>query len=104
MIESLARCFLVPLLLGGTASAAQVISITRAPEVAEVDGMQLNRASKVLKRFFANERHPECYRVLFSIFEGNLRVDFVPKRPEFVRHEGDLSNITKEVPCGKNIG
>jgi hypothetical protein len=84
--------------------AAQAAS-HRAPTVTEVDGAELYRARHVLRRFYANERHPECYRVLFSEFEGNLRIDFIPKSSDtLVLEESAPEPIEGSVPCGENVG
>ena len=90
--------------LSGGTSHGQVISITTAPTVTGLEGADLRRARHVLRSFFANERHPECYRILFSDFEGNLRVDFVPKRPDPVRYEGQPDDPDVAAPCGRNVG
>ena len=86
-------------------SAAQVISVTEEPEVIGIDGVDLHRARHVLRRFFANERHPECYRVLFSTVDGNLSVEFVPRLPPvIVVREGDPVDPNRERRCGRNVG
>lgn len=87
-----------------TSGSVQVVSVTQAPKVTGLEGADLFRARKVLKRFFATEKRPECYRVLFSIFEGNLAVEFVPKRPDPVRYEGEPDDPNELVPCGRNVG
>lgn len=84
-------------------SAAQVTSVTKAPVVTGLEGADLYRARHVLRRFFASERRPQCYRVLFSEFQGNLRVDFVPKRPDAVIVEGEPEPAVA-APCGRNVG
>lgn len=93
------------LLVSAIASApvwGQVVSVTRAPQVTAVEGKDLFRARNVLKKFFESEIRPECYRVLFSEFEGNLRVDFVPKNQTIVLPEGQVDN--SEPTCGRNVG
>ena len=87
-----------------TAAWSQVIGVERAPTVIGLDGSELYRARKVLRQFFAKERNPECYRVLFSQFEGNLRVDFIPKKPDPVRYEGDPNLSLPTSVCGRNVG
>lgn len=80
----------------------QVVSVERAPTVTAVEGKDLFVARNVLKKFFESEKHPECYRVLFSEFEGNLRVDFAPKNRTIVLPEGQVDK--SEPYCGRNVG
>lgn len=87
-----------------SSSLGQTISVTTAPKVVELDGSDVYRARNVLSRFFRNERHPECYHVLFSQFSGNLRVDFVPKRPDPFIEEGQAPDTTTSRTCGRNVG
>ena len=83
---------------------AQVVSVERAPVVDRVNAEDLYRARHVLGRFYRTERRPECYHILFSRFEGNLRVDFVPKnRWPVVYREGEEPSQIEE-PCGSNVG
>ena len=78
--------------------------MTRAPRVTGLDGEDLFRARHVLRRFFRNERRPECYRVLFSHVADGLRVDFVPKNDDpVVIYEGDPEPELAQ-PCGRNVG
>jgi hypothetical protein len=84
--------------------SAQVTSVAKAPAVTSLEGADLYRARHVLRRFFANERRPECYRVLFSIFEGNLRVDFVPRDSDLILQEGEPEDPNARAPCGHNVG
>ncbi len=84
-------------------SSGQVISVKREAPVTAVEGQDLYLARNVLRDFFKSERHPECYRVLFSEFEGNLRVDFVPKNSEpILVPEGAVD--TSDEPCGRYVG
>lgn len=83
-------------------TSAQVVSVEKAPAVTALDGADLYRARHVLRRFFASEGRPECYDVLFSNFGGNLRVDFVPKRPDPIRYEGQPEELNIIAPCGRN--
>jgi hypothetical protein len=95
------------LLCGSMLSAvayAQVIGEVEEPKVTGLEGADLYRARHVLRRFFSNEKNPECYRVLFSDFEGNLAVEFIPKgRDPIVYHEGEEPPVAKP-PCGQNVG
>jgi hypothetical protein len=85
-------------------SAAQVIAVTTPPEVIGIDGADLFQARKVLRRFFANERHPECYRVLFSRRIGNLTVDFVQRQDRVVVVQEGTPEPAIERRCGREIG
>lgn len=92
------------LMLAASANS-QVISVTDPPRVTEVSGQDLYRARKVLSAFFARENRPQCYDVLFSKFEGDLRVDFVPKHPDPIRTgHADAADTGNRQPCGRNIG
>lgn len=73
------------------------------PEVISIEGSDLHRARKILKKFYITETRPECYNVLFSSFAGNLRIDFVPKKPDPVRYENSPKNDDIKI-CGKNVG
>ena len=84
-------------------SYAQVIATEDAPRVIALEGADVYTARKVLKRFFSAERHPECYRVLFSTLDGHLTVEFVPKRPD-IRIDGESEDPNEKPPCGKNVG
>jgi hypothetical protein len=95
-------------LLGGSmlsvAAYPQVIEEVEEPKVTGLEGADLYRARHVLRRFFSVEKNPECYRVLFSNFQGNLAVEFIPKgRNPIVYHEGEEPPIAK-TPCGQNVG
>lgn len=81
---------------------AQTGSSYPAPKVISIDGSDLHRARKVLKNFYITEPQPECYNVLFSSFAGNLRIDFVPKKPDPIR-QGNVSKNDIKI-CGKNVG
>jgi len=84
--------------------SAQVVSVTKAPPVTSLDGADLYRARNVLRRFFSTERRPDCYLILFSQFQGNLRVDFVPKRSDSIPYEGQPQSETARTRCGRNVG
>jgi hypothetical protein len=84
-------------------SKAQVISEFTPAKVARIDGQDLARARHVLDRFFAREKHPECYNVLFSKIGENATVSFVPKRPEWVVQEEQATSHQDPV-CGHDIG
>jgi hypothetical protein len=86
----------------GNRCFAQVISTTIAPEIAVVEGNDLFRARYVLRRFFSTERHPNCYRVGFSQFEGELRVDFVPQGPRMVALAPNQV-YTGPLRCGRSV-
>lgn len=92
----------------GASTSAQVISVEDAPVVTGVDGADLYRARHVLQRFFANERHPECYRIVFSAEGANLRVDFAPKQPYPFRYEGEPERPNLSTACRRagytNVG
>ena len=88
--------------IAGAPVWGQVVSVKQAPTVTAVEGRDLFLARNVLRNFFESERHPECYRVLFSEFERNLRVDFVPKNRTIVLEEGQEDS--SEPSCGRNIG
>jgi hypothetical protein len=92
-------CLVLPL---SKSSHAQVIATEDAPRVITLEGADVYTARKVLRRFFSTERHPECYRVLFSTLEGHLTVEFVPKHPD-IRIDGEPED-PNEKPCGKNVG
>jgi len=83
---------------------AQVRSVERAPIVDSANGEDLYRARHVLNRFYRTERRPECYQVLFSQFEGNLRVDFVPKNRGRVFYVEGNSLPDGRESCGRNVG
>jgi hypothetical protein len=87
-----------------TAAYSQVIHEEQAPKITAIDGSDLYRARHVLRQFFAKEKHPECYRVLFSGFQDNLRVDFWPKDrdPIVYAEEEELPVVGR--PCGRNVG
>lgn len=87
-----------------TPGITQIIAEEPAPVVTSIDGGQLYQARRVLRSFFANERHPECYRVLLSENAGNLRIDFVPKTLSSTVEEGDEQLITRRELCGRNVG
>lgn len=93
------------LLVCGIASAlvwAQETPVKQEPSISAVEGKDLYIARNVLRNFFKSEKHPECYEVLFSEFEGNLRVDFVPKNQTVVLQEDEVD--TSPEPCGRNVG
>ena len=79
-------------------------TFVETPKVVGLEGEDLYRARHVIRRFFRQERRPECYRVLFSQDEGNLRVDFVPKNTwPVVVQEGEEPPVVP-APCGQNVG
>lgn len=82
----------------------QVISTTTLPEVIGIDGADLYQARDILRRFFARERHPNCYRVLFSREQGHLTVSFVPRAPRAIVVQEGEPNRTIEPRCGRSIG
>lgn len=84
-------------------SFGQPISSVPAPKIVSIDGLHLYRARKVLKGFYESDPGPECYDVLFSLFEGNLRVDFVPKGPPRAMFKDEPEYVGPNV-CGRNIG
>lgn len=91
-------------IISSTAANAQVIEEVVESKVTALEGSDLYRARHVLRRFFSTEKSPECYRVLFSEFQGNLAVEFIPKgRGPIVYHEGEEPPAVKP-PCGENIG
>lgn len=95
------------LLAAGLASSgsAQAPSVRPAPEVISIEGADLYTARRVIRRFFATERRPECYLVLFSRVDGNLRVEFVPRQPRVVFvSEGEPPDPNMEPRCGRNVG
>jgi hypothetical protein len=79
------------------------MSVEQAPKVVAVEALDLYRARKVLKKFYDSEPRAECYKVLFSLFGGNLRVDFTPKKTDPIRVEGDPKKSSLR-PCGRNVG
>lgn len=88
-----------------SSGSAQVMTVTTPPEVIGIDGADLYRARKVIRRFFATERRPDCYRVLFSRVDGNLSVEFVPRQsPVIFLREGDPIDPNMEPRCGRNVG
>lgn len=83
---------------------SQTISEEVTPKVVGIDGADLFQARHVLKRFFETEKHPECYRIIFSRAKDGLRVDLWPMdRDPLVLKEGDVPPAAKP-PCGRNIG
>ena len=90
--------------LVATTVAVQAPSATRVPHIDRVNAEDLYRARHVIARFMRTERRPECYEVLFSQFEGNLRVDFVPKHNEPVFYTEGQTPPAVEEPCGRNVG
>lgn len=98
------RFFLAACLAFGIAAPAHAFQVSRAPQIGTVEGSELYRARRIISRFLTYERRPECYRILFSSFEGNLRVDFVPREsPVLVLHENEpVPNLPER--CGRNIG
>lgn len=89
--------------MGAGQSLGQPVSSVQAPKVVALDAVDLYRARKVLSKFYALDPRLECYKVLFSAFEGNLRVDFIPKSPDPIRYEGDVEQVRSET-CGRNVG
>jgi len=94
-------------------SAAAVLTVagtdpapspTKAPKVVAVDGGDLFRARRVVRRFFDREARPECYRILFSQSDVYLRVDFIPKSDEPLVLESGQQPQNVEEPCGRNVG
>ena len=83
---------------------AQTVSVERAPAVDRVNAEDLHRARHILGRFFRTERRTDCYFVLFSQFEGNLRVDFVPKNRDPVVVQESEAPSAAATPCGANVG
>ena len=96
---------LIFVVISSTASVAAVnqVSVSPSAQVVSLDGESLNRSHKVVARFFKQDGHPECYRVLFSTFEGNLRVDFVPKHLDHINAAENIRPDDRRL-CGKNIG
>jgi hypothetical protein len=104
----LVKITVIILLSGGSmlsaAAYSQVIGEVEEPKITVIDGADIYRARHVLKRFFSNEKSPQCYRVVFGDLEGNLAVEFIPKdRDPIVYHEGEEPPLAKP-PCGVNIG
>jgi hypothetical protein len=108
LVGGFMKLFTVLLLLGaGMPSAAalsQVIQDEQAPKVTDLEGGDLYRARHILRQFFAKEKHPECYKVLFSDFQGNLRVDFWPKDRDPVIYAEEDQPPAARPSCGRNVG
>ena len=84
---------------------AQTASVATPSDGTRMGGADLYRARNVLRRFFANERRPECYWVLFSNVDGNLLVEFVPRQPRVVViREGEPRDPNAQPRCGRNEG
>lgn len=90
------------LLLVSVPVFSQTISVTEAPSIVEIDGEEMYRARNVLNRFFRNERHPECYRVLFSREGENWEISFSSKnRGPIVSLENNPQPDGDPAPCGR---
>lgn len=87
-----------------TTAHSQVIHEEQAPKVTGLEGADLYRARHVLRQFFDKEKHPECYRVLFSDFQGNLAVEFIPKDREPILYDEDDQPPVAKPTCGVNVG
>lgn len=105
MIKTMSALCLGVVVSTSAQSFAQVVDVRTAPEVVGINGEDLYRARIVLRRFFNRERRPECYRILFATVDGNLRVDFSPKQPEFVIDEEGSPPIAPAPHCpARHVG
>jgi len=86
------------------AQAAQPISVESAPVVTEIRGVDIWRARQALSWFSAHEKHPECYRVLFSTRGEYLRVDFQPVGDRVILTVEGAPSPPLTRQCGKNVG
>lgn len=95
------------LLLSGsiviTAASAEITEVGET-KVIGVEAADLYRSRHVLRRFFSREKHPECYRVLFSDFQGNLAVEFIPKDQDPIIYNEEDEPPVAGTPCGRNVG
>jgi len=94
---------LVPLLAAWPA-LAQASQDQDTRRVQSVDADRLIQARKVIRSFIANERHPECYWILFSQQGEYLRVEFDPKGERYlIQVEGEAPQKASKL-CGHNQG